>query len=496
MIHLLLDSTPASNAVANSNGSNAVGTDLPVAILTALVLGYLGYLVARRVSRGDSYPNLGKVIRASVILHLLSAPLQIFVVDHFYNGLSDWLRYVHQGSLLSDNWRNFQFTTSGVGLPRIIGDGSVSIYGGIIMTVVGPNRLAAFFAASFIAFLGTVFFYLAFRVTFPEGNHGRYALLVFLFPSILFWTADVSKESSMLFALGLMAYGIALILSGRALGYAWAFVGGAISYVVRPDELVILVVSFALGMIVRGLFRQGRSFRGPIRIIAAVVVIGGFVILTGVEAAHFLHQATGANGLTGTLNKVGAGNQGSGAGFGSSQVPYSSNPLYYPRDVYTVLFDPLPISAGSVTQLAAAGENMLILAVIVLSVRQLRCLFRASVQRPYVFVCLLYSLMFMYSFAALGNLGLITRERTLMLPFLFVLLSIPIAPEGESRFPWQLPRKERRTVTGAARGVPVVRDEESDWVVSGAGMPADWSAESADESGSADWSPAEWAPEP
>ena len=50
-----------------------------------------------------------------------------------------------------------------------------------------------------------------------------------------------------------------------------------------------------------------------------------------------------------------ANNQGVGAGFGSSNVPYSSNPLYFPRDVFAVLFDPLPIQAHSITQLAAAA---------------------------------------------------------------------------------------------------------------------------------------------
>ena len=242
---------------------------------------------------------------------------------------------------------------------------------------------------------------------------------------------------------------MALILSGRALGYVYAILGGALALVIRPDELVMLAVAFAMAMIVRGLFRQGRAFR-PLRIVASAVVVVGFVVLTGIEASHFVHAA-GGNGLSGTLNAVSANNQGVGAGFGSSTVTYSSNPLYYLRDVYTVLFDPLPFLAHSVTQLAAAAENTLILVVIVLSFRQLRCLFRVSLQRPYVFVCLVYSLVFMYAFAALGNLGLITRERTLLLPFLFVLLSVPLAPEGQYPYPWQLPRNRRRPIPGLGR---------------------------------------------
>ncbi len=494
MIHLMLASTAASTASSSPNASVHVGTDLPVAILTVVVLAYFGYLIVNRIARGDSYDKLRKVLLASLILHLLSAPLQIFVVKHFYGGVADWLRYTHQGALLADNWRNFQFTTQGTGIGPIVGNGATSIYGGVIMTVVGPNLLASFLVAAFTAFVGSVIFYLAFRITFPEANCKRYAWFVLLFPSLLFWTADVSKEASMLLALSLVAYGMALILQGRALGYPIGILGGAFALVIRPDELVIVVVAFALAMVVRGLFRQGRSFRGPIRIAAAIIVVGGFVIVTGIAASHFLQHTAGGKGLTGTLNQVGANNQGVGEGFGSSSVPYSSNPLYYPRDIYTVLFDPLPVTARSVTQLAAAAENLLILAVILLSLRQLRCLFRVSLQRPYVLVCAVYSLAFVYSFAALGNLGLITRERTLLLPFLFVLPAIPLAPEGEYPYPWQVARRLRRPISQSGQSAPAARGDEVEWAV-GEDVAAQWGADPVNETETADWSPAEWIPD-
>jgi hypothetical protein len=487
MIHLML----ANAASSSPNSSVHVGTDLPVALLTVVVLGYLGYLIVDRVARGDSYVTLRKVLLASLILHLACAPLQIFVVNHFYHGVSDWLRYTHQGAVLADNWRNFHFTTQGAQLQGIVGKGATSIFGGVIMTLVGPNLLAAFFGAAFTSFVGTAIFYLAFRITFPEANRKRYAWLVLLFPSLLFWTADVSKEAGMLLALSLVAYGMALILQGRALGYPIGTLGGAFALVIRPDELVILVVAFALAMVVRGLFRQGRAIR-PIRILAAVLVVGAFVILTGTAASHFVHL-TGGNGLSGTLNNVGANNQGTGAGFGSSNVPYSSNVLDFPRDVYTVLFDPLPIAARSLTQLAAAAENILILAVLLLSLRQLRCLFRASIQRPYVMVCAVYSLVFLYAFAALGNLGLITRERTLLLPFLFVLPAIPLAPEGEYPYPWQLARRLRRPVSESGRATAAAPNEEGEWAV-GEDV-VQWGADPVNETEAADWSPAEWRPE-
>jgi hypothetical protein len=463
---------------------------------------WLGVLISRRVARGDSFTDLYKVMVASVVLHILCAPGQILVVDHFYGGVADWTRYVHQGALLSSNWRNGHFMIAGSGIHGLLGDGAVSIAGGVIMTVFGPDKLAAFFVSAWLAFVGTVFFYRAFAVTFPEANRKRYALLVLLFPSLLFWTADVSKESIMLVAFGLAAYGMALILRSETRGYLYAVLGGALALVIRPNELVVLVIGFAVAMLVRAVSSRDPSRpRNPIRMVAAFVFVAGAVVVTGIYASHFVHALGGSGLSTNTLSTLRKNNQGAGAGFGSSNVAFSSNPLWYPRDIYTVLFDPLPFSAHSVTQLFAALENLLILAVILLSFRQLRHLLRASIQRPYVLAALFFTAVHIYAFAALGNLGLITRERTLVLPFLFVALAIPIAQEGEVPYPWQLRRGLRlmqRRIRAA--GFLAGEDTDADSVAVWAGETEEWATGPVDAVAedwvTSDWVTSDWVPEP
>jgi hypothetical protein len=476
-----------------ASGLPTVGSSLPVAIVVGLVLFGLGVLIARRVARGDLFAGLAGVMIASVALHLVCAPAQIYVVDHFYGGVADWLRYDHQGSLLADNVRNGHLTFAGTGIHRLLGDGAVSIAGAVIMTVVGPDQLAAFFVSAWLAFVGTVFFYKAFAITFPNSNRRRYALLVFLFPSLLFWTADVSKESIMLFALGLTAYGMAQILTRKGIGYLWALLGGALAVVVRPDELAILVVAFAIAMVVRAVTRTPASKRNLLGTTFAFVFVTAAVLITAFVTAHFVHNLTGS-GITNALSKVSSNNQGTGAGFGSSSVAYSTNPLWYPRDIYTVLFDPLPFSAHSTTQIFAALENTLILVVILLSFRQLRSVPRACLRRPYVLAALLYSAAFVYAFAALGNLGLITRERTLVLPLLFVLLAVPLAARGASPYPWQRPKRDERPREPRAPG-PAGRES--------LGARAEWAATASSERmpepaavGVAEWGHSEWVSEP
>ncbi len=59
-------------------------------------------------------------------------------------------------------------------------------------------------------------------------------------------------------------------------------------------------------------------------------------------------------------------------------------------------------------------------------------------------LCARLQLTFIYTFAALGNLGLIERERVMMFPFLLVLLCIPRAPKGSPpRYLWELRRRAR-----------------------------------------------------
>ena len=60
-------------------------------------------------------------------------------------------------------------------------------------------------------------------------------------------------------------------------------------------------------------------------------------------------------------------------------------------------------------------------------------------------MCTIYSVLFVYAFAALGNLGLIARERTLLFPFFLVLLCIPRTPKGP-------PGRPTRGSSGARRG--------------------------------------------
>jgi hypothetical protein len=418
----------------------AVSSNLLVSVLVAAILFGLGRVIIQRVAFAEANPWLVRILTMSLVLHLLAAPAQVFVVEHFYHGIADWTRYVGQGATLSKNFRQFNFTTAGSDVGKIVNDGSVSIAAGIAMAIVGVNKLATFLVFSWLSFIGCLLFFRAFTLTFPKADHRRYVYMLFFLPSIIFWTADISKESLMMLAGGLLAYGAAKFLARKRGGFVLVAPGVFIGAYVRPNELLLFMAGFVVAMMVPT--AAARKTFGGIRRLIGLVFLGSLLVLSIFLTVHYLHGAGGSL----SLQQVHSNNQSASGnlGFGSSNVPYSTNLASYPRDVYEVMLNPLPFNAHGFGQRVAALENLVILGLILASLRNLRILPRAAFARPYLMLCTVYTGAFIYTFAALGNLGLIQRERVVILPFLLVLLSVPRAPRhARPRYEWELRRRVR-----------------------------------------------------
>ena len=399
----------------------------------------LGRAVIRRIAPLESAPWLYKALTVCLVLHLLAAPGQIWVVDHLYGGIADYNRYVSQGAVLSNGFRHFDFSLAPAHLRGIVSDGSVGIVAGVVFAIIGVNHLGAFLIFSWLSFIGIIFFYLAFTTTFGGAGSRRYGYLLFFLPTLIFWTSDVSKEAIMTFLMGLTAYGCARILAHRG-GYWMVIAGSAGGVFIRPNEVLLALGGFTLAMLVRPA-DPNTKFAGPRRTVA-LILLGSMLGVAIFVTLHYLPGTSGSISLTEISNN---NNSAKGTlGYGSSNLGYSPSVLAYPKDVYSVLFDPLPINAHGASQWITALENTVLLTVLLTSLRQLRLVPRVALARTYVTMCVFFTGSFLYAFAALGNLGLITRERTVMLPFFLVLVCIPRGPRHKRpRYEWELPRRAR-----------------------------------------------------
>ncbi len=172
-----------------------VGARIPsspvVTVAVVVVLALVTQPIIRHMVRVEGDQRLRRILTWSFALHLLGAPLQIFVVNHFYHGVADYVQYTHASSVIGDNFRHFNFSIRGSHEgSHLIGNGGLTIVGGIVMVFVGSNELGTFLVFAWMSFIGAPGFYWAFSITFPDADKRRYALMLFFLPSLLFWTAD------------------------------------------------------------------------------------------------------------------------------------------------------------------------------------------------------------------------------------------------------------------------------------------------------------------
>src|SRR4029079_18905899 len=101
---------------------------------------------------------------------------------------------------------------------------------------------------AWFSFIGCYLFYRAFRMAYPDGDHKRYRLLVFFFPSMLFLPSSIGKEAWMILLLGICAVGVANLLNGRLRGLLWLSIGMGGAVVVRPHIALIILGGLAVSI--------------------------------------------------------------------------------------------------------------------------------------------------------------------------------------------------------------------------------------------------------
>ncbi len=396
-------------------------------IIIGLLLLMVGVpLVARIVARLDDDPRMFRLVMWSGALKLACAPLWIYVIDHLYGGVADAYTYSSAGLVVAEQIRhgNLSFHVGSV-----LGDGGTEIVTGILYVFTGSSFLGEFFVFGFLSFISLVVFYRAFRVALPDGDARRYAWLVLFFPSLLFWTSAIGKDALISLGLSVAALGGARLLTRRRGGFVLVAAGLGLTVLVRPHVALMLFAALALAYP----FSRARkvSALGPFsKALQLVVLVGGGLLLAKLTA-HFFGLSSLSTSSVQHVLQQNATNTGAAATnqvgqFGSSSAASTSlSPLAIPRDFYYTIMRPLPIEAHGLTQLASSLENTTIVVLLAVSWRRVLSALRAMLKHPYLITALVYSLVWILLFASIGNLGILARERTSLLPLLFVLLSWP-----------------------------------------------------------------------
>ena len=341
-----------------------------------------------------------------------------------YSSRQDAGRYFDVGEVLAVAFRNLQFDVD-TGRP-FPGTGGMRYLTGLVNVLTNSNEFATFLVFAWLSFIGCYLFYRAMVIALPDADLHRYALLIFLWPSMVFWPSSIGKDGWILFTLGIASVGAARVLVRRPGGYAFLVVGLLLASIVRPHLAVIAVVAFAISLLI------GRRTTVATRAVTpgSVAKVAGLVILLAVGAvlANRLGDFLDANDIDGIDNALEANVSRTGdEGTSVFDAPDPQNPLGYAEAAVTILFRPFVFETSGVEQFVTALEAVFLAGLAIASWRRLVSVPFRLRRDPYVAYATFMVLMFIFLLGTIANFGILARQRTQVMPFLFVLLCVTVA---------------------------------------------------------------------
>lgn len=218
----------------------------------------------------------------------------------------------------------------------------------------------------------------------------------------------------MVFGMGVMAVGIARLLTGSAVGSVWFLVGGYMTAVVRPHVTALLLA----GLVVGYLGRQSASGRRP-AYAASFVVVAALAAVASARASAVLPGFDG--GLTDVFDET---QRRSAQGGSEIEIAAPNSPIDYPFALLTVLFRPFLFEVASATAALSAIEGTALLAYFVTKRQQVGSALRQASASAYLRFAGIYVLGFGFAWSSVGNLGIIARQRVQVLPLLLLFVFV------------------------------------------------------------------------
>jgi len=403
-----------------------------VAFVGLSVVALLAALMVLPAVRSWCPPFL---LLGAVAARIAGAAARYETLFRYYDGVGDATGYYRTGLLLAhDTWAgDLSLLEPGFWLHP---DGSwwgtefVRKVSGAVLLVIGPSLRAEFLAFSLFAFIGLFAMALAVRRVAGGRAAALFSLWVWFWPSLVFWPSSVGKEALVTLAVGFAVLGYAG--RGRRIHWSPFLAGLALCFCVRPHVAAILGLAAAAAYWL-GSWRRMSVRRVAEGLLVSAVAAAALVMM----ASSFSTAGIDLEGLGEYVSVrtsrtlVGASSLGSTPLTGGHVAQAPVNALLRP-----FLWEAHNLQAA----IAAAEVSFLWLLVwryrraLLYALRHARQHRLLRVALP--FLCA-YLLMIGLTF---GNLGLISRQRSIAYPFVFMVLLAGVVPERA--------RPPRETVPG------------------------------------------------
>lgn len=393
--------------------------DTWVPVLVAALLILISLPICVWAARGDR--RLRRWLVVALLLKLAFSGPRYYVIEGYYKGEGDALRYNQAGAALVQNMAHGHFSIKGTELDSFPRETRVVGYmTGLLYLFFGTSYFGGYLVFSWLAWLGMLMSFRAFQIAYPNAPPYRALALIMFLPSMLFWPSSLGKDAVMVFLVGLMTLGAARLLTGRKalLGIVWVGAAGFLMLEIRPHLLLISAVALVGSQLAKSPSEHGR--RGLlVRLLVLAALVP--VLVSGFHAVDSTFGNGTTNGgidaqLEETVTRTAIG----GSAFAPTPV---RTPLDVPAATISVLYRPFLFEVRSFAVLISALEGSALLVMTILAARWVWRVGQAVYRSPFGAFCGTFVLGFIIAFSNIANAGILSRQRTQMFPALMILVA-------------------------------------------------------------------------
>jgi len=412
-----------------------VSFDVWGALVTAPLLIVIGMLLVRRLFRGD-LQHLQRIMWLGLLAKLVGCLLRYWIAFDTYGGSTDAVTYHNFARQVAGEVWSGEASLSAV-LPSGTGTAFIERFTALVYTTMGSSKLAAYLFFGWLSFFGAAFFVRAACHAIPGLAQRRYAGWCVLMPSLVYWPSSIGKEAWMMLTLGIGTFGIARLVSGGALfkGLLITAIGLGGAAFVRPHIAGVWLAGLLPALLV-ALFRRrspDRTRGVGLQRFGLVLVIGVAVVALGSVAATTVRYLNpdgdeakvDSSSITDILNETTRRTSESGSTY---TPPAISGPQDWPFASIRTLVRPLLTEVSGFAQLISALEMTIFFACVLIAYRRLLHLPRLLMTNPYVAFAMSTVFLGGLAYASFANLGVLTRQKSLLLPLLVLLPCLPPLP--------------------------------------------------------------------
>lgn len=375
---------------------------IPIDSFGGYAVAALAVIIAFAIAQSGLRASLKQLLIVGLALRVVGSQVYYYLSEWIY-GFGDYSTYFGVG------WRWATAVVEGgtVASPYLqetLGTGLMVRSTGVLLLGIGPSVNGAFMVFAMLGYVGIVALAVAFARAHPDLPMERYLAWIVFFPSLWYWPAALGKDAVVLAGLGLSVLGF--IGKKRRISWIPLVIGTGLVFVIRPQVAVVVVAAMVVAYWLSSdePWSIQRVFRG--------LLLGS----AGLVMAYFAGRAMGFDLLNFQEVDMYLQARGSASAYGGSAV--EAGPV---AGLINVLMRPFPWEAGGVASMIAAAEIFSLYAIAVWKRNEIAAFFRSHRRSRFVW----FGIVFIFSYAlltgmALGNLGLIARQRVHIFPFVLM----------------------------------------------------------------------------